>query len=227
MQDIKLRKALVFSIDKKVILEEVLGSYGRIVNSPIVTTDNGKYKPKKARELVSDIGKKKRSLNLLVSEDRLQILTANKLKEFWEEVGFDIRIEKLPSQEIGSMVQDSKKYDILLFGYSLSATNNLFPYWHSSQIDGGFNLSSYSDEYVDDLFEENIIASSVDKIKNNNEKIVEAISNDYPAAFIFSASYLHLIPKEIKGVEVNIKGVTAEDRFNQINSWYMKEGFQG
>ncbi len=220
----EIRKALTWAIDREEIIREVLKKQGIMIDGPLpILSKEQNYYPKASKKILKRLKKKKISFSLITSQDTLQALIAEKLKEQWQKIGIRIRIETLSSREIGLMVQTKKDYDILLFGQNLGPNLDLFSFWHSSQIKEGFNLSQLKESRIDQLLEESEIAVSYRERRSKLRQAAELIKDQYPALFLFSPNYLHLVPADIKGLEEKAKGTCPEDRFFRIEDWYLKE----
>lgn len=78
-------------------------------------------------------------------------LIKNLIETYW------IKVNSIPltSQELAKKVQENKKdYDLILIWIDLWVTsNNIFPYFHSSQANSWFNLSNIKNPELDDILE--------------------------------------------------------------------------
>jgi peptide/nickel transport system substrate-binding protein len=138
-------------------------------------------------------------------------------------LGVEVEVQTLPQEDISPMIQNNKSYDMILFGQNLGGNRDLYPFWHSSQIATGFNLSLFDNREVDYLLEEVRLSTDSRKRKESREQAVALIKKEQPALFLFTPLYLHLIPADIKGVSDQAGGVVPEDRLTGIESWYLKE----
>ncbi|MCJ7445735.1 MAG: hypothetical protein MUO26_14640 [Methanotrichaceae archaeon] len=116
----------------------------------------------------------------------------------------------------------SRQYDAVILGENLDYPPDPYPYFHSSQINGGFNISVYKNLAVDSLLEDARLsidpAFRADKIKNFSK----IVSGDLPAVFICSAPYLYGTNISVKGVPKIRIAENSSDRFLEIGSWYIK-----
>ncbi len=226
LKEKKFRQGLNLAVDKKNLIEETLSGYGKRIKGPFYDSYQKKasYQPEKAKNLIKEVlNKEEPQLNLITSQDELQERVAHYLKRVWEEAGLKIKINSLPAEEVSQFALEGKNYDILLLGQNLSMRMDLYPFWHSSQIKEGYNFSQYSDSTADHLLEEIRLTSDEKKIENKKNELANKIRSDYPACFLFSRPYLHLVPYDLKGVDKKTVEPVPEERFSNIEDWYLKE----
>jgi peptide/nickel transport system substrate-binding protein len=164
------------------------------------------------------------SFNIKTTNHPILQKTAQIIKEQWEKQGIKIEIQALNETEIKKVIRE-RDFDLLLFGEQMGGIPDPTPFWHSSQrIDPGLNLSSYNNSKADDLLEKARKYSDY----NNPERIKaltdlqDLIVSDAPLIPLFSADYLYLTDKSIKGIET-IKITDASKRFVNVENWYIKE----
>jgi len=219
----KIRKALVWAIDREKIGQNFFKNKGVMIDGPLpIPVQKTAYRPQSSEKILKSLGKKI-TLRLVTSQDATQRQIAEDLKKEWGRVNVKIKIEIFSEEEIDSIIQDGKEYDILLFGQNLGPDLNLFSYWHSSQISKGFNLSQLKNSSIDQFLEECRVISGEKKRRGKIGKADCLIRNQYPALFLFSPYYLHLIPADIKGAKEKTQGVVPEDRLFKIEDWYLRE----
>lgn len=144
------------------------------------------------------------------------------LKEQWERIGARVIIE---TYTLGELQQDfirPREYEALLFGQVVGIDPDPFSFWHSSQKkDPGLNLSLYENKTADKLLEE---ARQTLDSQARAEKYVlfqNTITDDIPAIFLYTPSYLYLTSNRIKGIG---EGKIADPswRFSDIAQWYLE-----
>ena len=148
--------------------------------------------------------------------------TALLLKEMWEKIGAKIELKFFDTGDLNQSVIRPRKYDSLLFGEVVGRELDLYAFWHSSQRnDPGLNISSYTSIKADKLLEEARVIS--DKSKRNEDylKLEEEIRKDVPAVFIYSPDFLYVVSPQVKGFRMEYVTM-PEERFLNINEWYMK-----
>ncbi|MEK7658478.1 MAG: ABC transporter substrate-binding protein [Patescibacteria group bacterium] len=149
------------------------------------------------------------------------IETANLLKGYWQNAGVSININAVDISELKTIIKN-RNYDALLYGQALGSAPDLYPFWHSSQInDPGLNLSEYSNKDVDALLKdarENLGAS---KTEQDYEQLQNIITNDAPALFLYNPDYLYWVLPQVKGIDTT-KIIDPAKRFSNVENWYIK-----
>ena len=143
------------------------------------------------------------------------------IKDQWEKIGVRVVIN---SYTLGELQQEHirpRDYEALLFGQVVGIDPDPFSFWHSSQKkDPGLNLALYDNKTADKLLEE---ARQTLDSQARAEKYVllqETISDDIPAIFLYSPTYLYPVSKNIKGIS---EGKIADPswRFSDVTEWYI------
>jgi len=159
----EVRESLAVALDKKKIIQKVLGGYGKEINGPIPygileSAKNDKHNEiinaEERMELAQEILKKggwkfdeektlwKKETKKENFELRFSLSTANTpelksaaeiIAEEWRNIGADVNIKIFESGDLNQNIIRPRKYDMLLFGEVISRELDLFAFWHSSQ----------------------------------------------------------------------------------------------
>ncbi len=240
----EVRQALDVAVDKQAIVNEVLGGYGQIINSPVpldkiseaTTTNTDRIE--KAKNILIKAGWKQNSSGIFEKKDKKEtvllsfsITTGNvpELKEAayllqkqWQELGAKVEVKVFEIGDLNQNIIKPRKYDSLLFGEVVSKDLDLYPFWHSSQRNSpGLNISLYTNIKADKLLE-NIRSSSDPTLKRGYlESFNKEISIDMPAVFTYSPYYVYIVPKKVQNVSIG--QVTAPgERFADVSKWYIE-----
>ena len=148
------------------------------------------------------------------------VATANILKDDWQKVGVTVQVKAVELSELKNIIKN-RNYDALLYGEALGSLPDLYPFWHSTQVnDPGLNLSAYQDKNADQLLKdgrETLDESLKDK---DYAKLQNTILTDAPALFLYNPDYLYWVSKKVKGMDTT-KIVDPAKRFENINNWYI------
>lgn len=243
LADKEVRKALSLATNRQDIVGKIFGGQGQVIFSPIPagtfgsTDDVKKYNfdLEAAKKTLEDAGWKAGSDGFrtksgtpleftLVTTDWPQLVdTANMLKSQWEAVGARVNVD---SESVGDIQQNfirPREYESFLFGQSWP-TNEPDPYsfWQSSQTkDPGLNLALFSNPEVDKILDK--LRSEADEEKRIElyKNFQQAVTEDIPAIFLYSPNYLYAVNKKVQGINIPSL-VSADERFADIASWYMK-----
>lgn len=96
-----------------------------------------------------------------------------------------------------------------------------YKYWHSSQINEGFNVSSYDNSNADKLLEEGRTEFDQERRKAIYFQFQEEIFKDPPGIFLFWTNYLIGVHRRFKGIQMSPVGP-----FANIREWYVPKAEQ-
>jgi len=146
--------------------------------------------------------------------------TANILKDFWQKVGVTTQIKIVELSELKDIIKN-RDYDALLYGQALGSLPDLYPFWHSTQInDPGLNLSEYQNKTADQLLKD-ARETQDEAIKSQKyAKLQDTILTNAPALFLYNPDYLYWISGKVKGIDTT-KIVDPAKRFENITNWFI------
>ena len=164
----------------------------------------------------------KLEFSLTVPRISFLLKTADALRSAWGKLGATVTVTEKSLDEITEGSIKNRDYQVLLFGNTLNAGFDLFPFWHSSErFYPGGNLSLYTDKEADRLIE--AIRQNSDPASREAQfrSVQTVIANEYPALFLYSPYYIYVAGKNLKGVN---PGFIAEpsERFLSIGEWHLK-----
>ncbi len=227
-----IREALELAIDKNLVEKDILKNQASVLDSILLppflknlkTKKEFSFSLEKAQEILKKEGYSKANplkFKLYVPNIKEFIEVVNFITNSWQKIGVEAEITILEPQELIKEVIETRSYEALFFGEIIGTSADLFPFWHSSQINvPGLNLSFYKNKNLDQLIEENRLISDETKKMENFNKIKEIIQKDKPALFLYNTYYLYLIPSKIKGHQIQIANFPSE-RFSDIYNWYI------
>lgn len=243
----EVRTALNLAVDRERIVKEVLGGYGKSLNSPI---PNGLLGENSDTSTVFDLDKasstlakagwiknasttiwqkkkdKKTTTELSISIATLNApdltKTAEIIKENWEKLGAKVEIKQFELGDLQQNVIRPRKFDALLYGEVIGRDLDFYAFWHSSQRnDPGLNVAMYTNSTVDKLLEDARktldTASRIDKYK----KFEAEVMKDIPAIFLYTPDFIYVTPNKVKNNDLGIITLPFE-RFININNWYIE-----
>lgn len=229
----EVREGLDRAAEKKFLVRTVFSGYATPIYSPYPFTDNiQQEKSTSARELLDEAGWEINeetgiressagtplsfSLSTALTPDLER--TAELLKRNFENVGAQVTLNTHSTEELLQEVIRPRTYDALLFGQVIGRENDLFGYWHSSQLtDPGLNIALYANEEVDSLLEE-MRTEAGDVSYNEFNKLVR---EDMPALFLYHPNLPYVHPPKIFGL-VRHDIVSPHERFIDIHKWYIQ-----
>lgn len=148
---------------------------------------------------------------------------AETLRESWSEIGIEIVLRPLSTDELRDSIR-ARDYQLILLPQHLGYNLDAYPYFHLSQVgEGGFNLSEWKNLKASVLLEE--IRSSHDDAKRMSalNQLRDAFIEDVPAIMLYTPKYTWLVDEEIKKIDIQHMA-TLPDRFARIQEYYREEG---
>lgn len=203
---LEVRKAMAYSIDRDIIIQDILKSKGEKIDLPYIY-DNVKYKYDiyAAENLLLTSGynkvnnvytktengiKTRLELTLIVNKaDQVKVDIANRIKNNLNAIGIKINVEKLNENTLQSRINKGN-YDLVLASVNLNNIPDL------SFINKSLFMTENSNQLV-----QNINNSTVEDINNNLRLLQKELSENISAIGMYSdVSYL-IYSKDIIGME--------------------------
>lgn len=137
------------------------------------------------------------------------------------EIGIAINVVTVPPELLFTEVIEPRNFELLLTPIQLGADPDPYLYWHSSQIENGFNLAGYENEEADTLLEE--ARTTIDQdVRAQKYQLFQALmANDVPAVFLYQTPFSYAFASKIQNVNIP-SIIDPSDRFADITSWYIK-----
>jgi ABC-type transport system substrate-binding protein len=157
---------------------------------------------------------------LTVIDQPQMVQVANLLKDYWQKVGVTVDIKIVELSDLKDIIKN-RDYDALLYGQAFGSQPDLYPFWHSTQInDPGLNLSEYQNKDADQLLKDAREALDDQTKANDYEKLQDTILSDAPALFLYNPDYIYWISEKVNGVDTS-KIVDPAKRFANVENWYI------
>jgi peptide/nickel transport system substrate-binding protein len=242
LADSIVRQALNMSVDRAAIVKQVLGGYGLPIDGPLpgsVSESTTGSSTAGAEALLEKNGwKKDPSTGIYSKKDKKNVVTtisfdiytadtadlkqaAEMVKDSWTQMGAQVNLRVFNASDLYQNVIRTRKYDALLFGELIGKDQDLYAFWHSSQIKApGLNIALYTNSKVDKLLED-IRTTSDDVARATKYSQFEGfITADVPAVFLYSPDFIYVVPKALRGISLHDITVPS-DRWNSESSWYL------
>lgn len=247
LRDSTARKALDVAIDRKGLIESVLGGYGNALTNPIPTgfgvvvssTNTPAYNIENARDILKGGGWKfnaekqiwEKEIEKTLTPLTFSIATVNNsafeataefLRNSWEQLGVSVTIKQFEQSDLTQAIIRPRDYETLLFGIQLGRSLDYYSFWHSSQRnDPGLNIALYANITTDSILSEL-------RRNTNKEAYSEAIttfagelSKEVPAIFLYAPELLYIFPNRVIGATFTGVGEPHE-RFSDVYDWYIE-----
>ena len=220
--DVRVRQALNFAIDKDEVIKGVLLGLGESISSPYKpgTRWNNPnlspypYKPKKALELLSEAGFIKNKDGLLVkngkplkfeiitNQNKQREMTAVLIQRRLQEIGVEVSIRVIEWASFVNRFIKTGDFDVVVLGWGLSLDPDQFNIWHSSQQGPGqFNFLGYENKKVDKLLELGRKELNPQKREKIYHQFSKYLLEDSPIVYLYAGYGLSAVHKRVKGIK--------------------------
>ncbi len=213
LKNVENRRLLSQTINREQLVKEVFKNFAVPLFGP---TPENKIK-KTDREFLPETI----NINLIVPDLPIFIKTAELIKNDWIKIGVNLTLKSLSAAEIQEIIKD-RSYEMILFGNTLSEPQDLYSFWHSTRrFHPGLNLSLYKNKEADNLMEKIRLEENREKRSYDFKRLVEIITDESPAIFLYSSSYLYIHSPKLNGF-IETEATILSDRLNSANQWYIK-----
>jgi len=236
----EIRQALNYAVDKEKIVMKVLCGKGQMSSGTIYPQSWAydksirpyPYNPKEAAKLFEKAGWKDTNGNSILDkhgeEFEFVLLSVNtddvaqecslQIQQQLLDIGIKMNVKPLSFPVMYEKFLSTKKFDAAFLTIFSDDPDKNYLWWHSSQIDRGFNVFSYRNEKVDELLDKGRITLDKQERIRIYHQFQREIYDDPPGVFLFWRDYLVGIHKRFRGVKVNPARI-----LNNINEWYVPE----
>lgn len=181
---------------------------------PMIDTGNQAVFRKKGDEFLS--------LRLTTVDQPENKRAAELLKNSLQTIGFKVELEIVSVTALTNTVLPQRQYEALIYGQILNGIPDLYPFWHSSQIEyPGLNLANFADKEGDKLLDEARKTADDAQRADIYKQFSKILDKDTTTVFLYSPQYTYLLPAKMKGFALERIGIPA-DRFTGNNGWYLK-----
>ncbi len=220
--DVRVRQAINYAIDKQEIIDGVLLGLGEPVASPYKPGTRWSnpslkpypYNPSKARALLREAGYadtdgdgildkdgKPFSFEILTNQNKEREMTAVLIQRRLKEVGIEVNIRVLEWASFLGRFIKPKQFDAVILGWSLSLDPDQYGIWHSSQqAPGQFNFISYNNPQADKLLEAGRLELNPEKRMQIYHAFSKILLDDSPVIYLSAGYGLSAIHKRVKGI---------------------------
>lgn len=246
LRDSSVREALTISLNRDTLIDEALFGYGVPIYGPTPIAQlelesdddvNATTTPAERAVMILEDGDWKKnnldlwekkidganvtlSITLRTSNTPLFESLIGSITEQWKAIGVEVTTEQFEQTGLVQSVIRPRDFEALLYGLDVSRSNDLYPFWHSSQQDDpGLNIAQYANVSVDDLLETARTEQSEEERIAVLQEASTIIVEERPAIFLFQPNMVYVVDKDIKLAEMKNIGRPA-DRFSNINEWH-------
>lgn len=147
--------------------------------------------------------------------------TALKLIDDLTSRGADVKLHGVDQSTLEKEIVPKRDFDALLVTVDFGRDPDPYSFWHSTQIEGGQNISGFANKKADRILEDARLTSDENKRKELYDQLQKILEDESPAVFLDREMVQYFASKRVKGIAIG-EGITPADRFDNVNSWYIK-----
>lgn len=247
VRDRAVRDALSAAIDRKALIGEVLGGYGIPTTGPtlqgalmlesqqasLATTSNtiesAQQILKRGGWTQTSAGTWEKRLDGNPTALQVTIRSSNSapfsavvahVAERWRALGVEVTVEQFEQADLVQSVIRPRDFETLFFGMDMNRSEDLYPFWHSSQKDDpGLNVAQYTNIAVDNLLEDARVEHDPGARALLLADVATRIENESPAIFLFAPTMTYVVANNITTTPLPTIH-RPSDRFVTVASWY-------
>jgi peptide/nickel transport system substrate-binding protein len=237
-RDPEVRRALTLAIDRKTIVETLLGPYGKVADSPILTSvwahdpavHPWPYDPKEAARILAAKGWKDTDGDGVLDKDgkpfafELLTNTGNQLRadatvmiqNQLQKVGIRATPRQVEFNTLAA-VTIAGKFQAAMMGYTIDTSLDLRSNFASASIAEGSNYPRYRNPEVDRLVE--AVAAQPDVLAERPylNQIQEMVHREQPVTFLWESQRLSAVNRRVRNVHP-----TATFSFFNLKEWWVE-----
>ncbi len=237
----EVRQALLYALDRQLLVDEELAGQGLVADSPILPTlwaydpsvRTYRYDPERAiglldastwqdtdGDLIRDNEGAELAFTLLTSDDPIMIGIAERIVELWRTVGVEASVRAVDSDAAIQFVRN-RNFDAALVEIELTADPDPYPLWHSTQAESGQNFAGFASEDADIVMEEARRTTDRAERLRLYSAFQQIFAEEVPALLIYYPIYVYAVSDQVHDVQLSPLLHTS-DRFRNIHEWYVE-----
>jgi peptide/nickel transport system substrate-binding protein len=219
--DIRVRKAINYAIDKQEIIDGVYLGLGINIASPYKPGTRWSnpelvpysYNPEKARTLLKQAGfilnangilerdGKPFTFEIITNQNKEREKSAVIIQRRLKEIGIEVKIRAIEWASFISRFINTGDFDVVILGWGLGLDPDQYNIWHSSQQAAGqFNFIGYNNPTIDALLEQGRTELNPDKRQEIYHAFAKQLLADSPIVYLSAGYGLNAIHKRIQGI---------------------------
>ena len=237
-QDVRVRQALLYAINRPAIIDSVLKGYGEIATGPIAPLQQALYEsevpnypfdPEKAKELLAEAGytpgpdgilaKDGEPLNIAMPTGQFGYLVPATLlvQQYWKDIGVQADVQVLEWNTYIQQMFVNRQYEATLAWWSTPPTPDVSPYYASSAAEAGQNIPGYKSAELDEIMAAGRGATSEEAQVKTYREMQEFLAQELPYLYLWYPDIITVRNAQIEGM-LDINNPAA---FQYASEWYV------
>jgi len=243
-QEPLVRRALLMGINRRWIVDRLLGGQAIIAHGPVFPEswayyegiEQLNYDSEAAVDLLKEAGYTipaeggnvrakdgvRLEFEMVYPEVDEYGQIAESIQKDWQKLGVRVVLKPVSYDELINDYLEPRTYQAALVELNLdrSPDPDPYPFWHQAQITGGQNYSGWDDRQASEYLEQaRVLVPPADRIKRYRNFQVR-FASEMPALPLFYPVYSFGIDQQVQGVSMGPL-YEPSDRLNTITSWYL------
>lgn len=242
-QDVNVRQALMKSINRSIIINQLLQGQAIQADSPIfpdtwayyssgpITYDTDaaiNYLKKSEFTFAGDSDTirskngKKLSFSLVYPDDDIHKQIAESIQANWKAIGVEATLEPLSYESLIDEKLVKREFQAALVDINLSRypDPDPYPFWDQAQATGGQNYSQWDNSTASEYIEEARISIDRNERMKLYRNFQVVFRDEMPALLLYYPVYTYAVDTTVKGVQMG-PFFDPSDRLADINKWYL------
>jgi len=236
-KDPEVRRALTLAIDRQTIVDTILGPYGRVADSHVISTvwahdpslRPWPYDPAEARRILAAKGWKDTDGDGILDRDgrpfAFELITnaGNQwrtdatvmIQDQLKQVGVRVTPRQV---EFNTLIAQTNagKYEAAMFGYTMDTSLDLTNNFHSRSIGAEGNLVRYRNPEVDRLIETSMAQPDILAARPYLNRIQQIVHRDQPLTFLWESQRLTAVNRRLHDARP-----TLNYSFFNLKEWWV------
>jgi peptide/nickel transport system substrate-binding protein len=240
-QDLKVRQAIEYAIDRNAIIQAIEKGYGTVANSAIVPAlkayydssleNRYAYDPSKATSLLAEAGWTPGSDGVLTKDgapfaftmdvgQRGVLQPTNELiQQNLKKVGISADLNSMEWNAYIQKVVVNRDYSATVNWWVYPNDPDVLPYYASSAAGKGFNIPGYQDAKLDELLTAGQKTSDPAARKPIYTQLQAYMADNLPYLFLWYPQEIDVVSDTLQGVpDLNLR-----DAMHYVNEWSIKK----
>ena len=244
LQDPKLRRALMLSINRPYLVNTFLQGQAVIADGPILPgswayhdgIEHFEYNPDEAINILKaegyvipatggEVRSKDETLlsfTMLHPDDEVHTKIAETIRDAWAEIGVQANLQAVPYDTLAVDFLASRTYHAALVDLNLARTPDPdpYPFWHQAEAAGGQNYSQWDNRAASEYLEQARVTADPTLRTRLYRNFQVVFSKELPALPLFVPVYSYGVDSQVQGVQVGPL-YDPSDRLATFTRWYL------
>ena len=229
-QDVRVRRAIDYAIDRDEIVKGVLYGLGEPANGPYKpgtwqyneAVKPRPYNPEKAKELLKQAGWTDTDNDGVLDKDGIpfafsiitnqgntqRIKSGVIIQQRLSDIGIKVDLRTVEWAAFIKEFVDKGRFDAIILGWNILQDPDFYNVWHSSMaVAGGLNFTRYTNDRLDALLEQGRAIVDVERRKVIYDEVQQILHEEVPYSFLYVPKSLPIVQARVQNIEAAPAGI--------------------